>query len=56
MDYSSSGNTEQRQSGFWELPPPVVLVILWLTGVLLLGLGAAALYQLLLLLQLAVGA
>jgi hypothetical protein len=60
MNYLSSGTTElrtePRQSGFWELPPAVVLVLLWLTGVLLLGLGAVSLYQLWLLLQVALGA
>jgi hypothetical protein len=56
MDYLSSRTTEPGQSGFWELPPLVVLVTLWLTGVLLLGLGVVALYQLWLLLQAALGA
>jgi hypothetical protein len=36
---------------FWDLPVPVVLVLLWLVGIMLLGLCAAALYSYWLLLQ-----
>ncbi len=37
---------------FWELPVPLVLLLLWLPGVVvLLSLGAAALYSCWLLLQ-----
>jgi hypothetical protein len=45
------GSIEHLYEAFLELPVPVVLVILWLTGAMLLGLCAAALYWYWLLLQ-----
>jgi hypothetical protein len=41
------GTIERSYKSFWELPVPVVLVLLWLAGVVLLSLGAAALFYLL---------
>jgi hypothetical protein len=38
---------ERSYKSFWELPVPVVLVLMWLAGVVLLSLGAAALFYLL---------
>jgi hypothetical protein len=40
---------------FWELPVPLVLVLLWLAGATLVGLCAAALYAYWLLLRMAAG-
>ena len=46
---------ERAYEWFLELPVPVVLVVLWLAGATLVGLGAAALYVYWLLLRLAAG-
>ena len=45
------GRIEHLYEAFLELPVPVVLVLLWLAGVMLLGLCAAAFYLYWLLLQ-----
>jgi hypothetical protein len=45
------GSIERLYEAFLELPVPVVLVILWLTGAMVLGLCAAALYSFWLLLS-----
>jgi hypothetical protein len=42
---------ERTYESFLELPAPAVLALLWLTGVVLLSLCAAALYSYWLLLQ-----
>ncbi len=51
MKAKQLGNIERSYESFLELPVPVVLALLWLTGVVLLGLCAAALYLYSLLLQ-----
>ena len=45
------GSIERSYESFLELPVPVVLALLWLMGVVLLSLCAAALYEYWLLLQ-----
>ena len=45
------GRIERSYESFLEVPVPVVLALLWLTGVVLLSLCAAALYSYWLLLQ-----
>lgn len=51
MKAKELGNIERSYESFLEFPVPVVLALLWLTGVVLLGLCAAALYSYWLLLQ-----
>ena len=51
MKAKRRGSIERSYEAFLELPVPVVLVVLWLLGVMLLGLCAAALYSYWLLLQ-----
>ena len=46
-----TGRDGRLYDSFWDLPVPVVLVLLSLVGVVLLGLCAAALYSYWLLLQ-----
>jgi hypothetical protein len=45
MKDKGKGSIERLYEAFLELPVPVVLVILWLAGAMLLGLCAAALYS-----------
>ena len=51
MKVERKGIVDRSYGAFLELPVPVVLVILWLLGAMLLGLCAAALYSYWLLLQ-----
>lgn len=51
MKATHTGSIERSYEAFLELPVPVVLVLLWLAGVVLLGLCAATLYSYWLLLQ-----
>ena len=51
MKAKQRGIIERSYESFWELPVPVVLALLWLAGVVLLGLCVAALYSYWLLLQ-----
>ena len=51
MKAKQLGKIERAYESFLELPVPVVLALLWLTGVVLLGLCATALYAYWLLLQ-----
>ena len=51
MKAKQPGIIEWSYESFLELPVPVVLALLWLTGVVLLSLCAAALYSYWLLLQ-----
>jgi len=50
------GQIERAYQRFWELPVPVVLVILWLAGAALVGLCVLALYLSWLLVRALVGA
>ncbi len=45
MKGKGKGSIERSYEAFLELPVPVVLVILCLTGAMVLGLCAAALYS-----------
>ncbi len=51
MKAKQSGEIERAYESFLELPVPVVLALLWLTGVVLLCLCATVLYSYWLLLQ-----
>ena len=51
MRAKQSGKTKRAYESFLELPVPVVLALLWLAGLVLLGLCAAAPYSYWLLLQ-----
>ena len=56
MNTKYPGRIERAYGWFLEQPVPVVLVLLWLAGVTLVGLGTAALYSYWLLLQAVAGA
>lgn len=45
MKAKHTGKLERSYESFLELPVPVVLVLLWLAGVVLLSVCAAALYS-----------
>jgi len=45
MKAKQPGIIERSYESFLELPVPVVLALLWLAGIVLLGLCAAALYS-----------
>jgi hypothetical protein len=51
MKAKQLGKIERTYESFLEFPVPAVLVLLWLTGLVLLSLCAAALYSYWLLLQ-----
>jgi hypothetical protein len=51
MKAKQPGIIERSYESFLELPVPVVLALLWLAGVVLLGLCAGVLYSYWLLLQ-----
>ena len=51
MKAKQLANVKRSYESFLELPVAVVLALLWLTGVVLLSLCAAALYEYWLLLQ-----
>jgi hypothetical protein len=51
MKAKHPGRIQRAYESFLDLPVPVVLVVLWLAGVVLLSLCAAALYLYWLLLQ-----
>ena len=55
MKGKHKGKTKRAYERFWELPVPLVLVLLWLAGAALVGLCAAALYAYWLLLRMAAG-
>ena len=55
MKGKHKGRIEWAYGRFWELPVPLVLVLLWLAGATLVGLGVAALYAYWLLLRMAAG-
>jgi hypothetical protein len=52
----SKGWVSRAYEGFLELPVPIVLAVLWLGGVVLIGLFVLALYLVWLLLRLGAGA
>ncbi len=45
MDAKHPGRIERWYESYLELPVPMVLGLLWLAGVVLLSLGAVALYD-----------